>query len=563
MAENLPNLLAEPYKRWSGADSFDAVVVGSGIGGLSVAALLAKYGKKKVLVLERHYTVGGFTHVFHRPGYEWDVGVHYIGELQPGMFLRSMFDDLSDGKLEWADMGPVYDRAVIGEDVFDFPKGTERLKEALLARFPGNSAAIERYFQLVSRVRSSMRLYYLDKALPSFLSFLLGPLLRWRFLRYSDKTLRQVLERLTQNQKLIAVLSSQCGDYGLPPAQASFAIHAIVASHYFEGGFYPIGGAGRIAETIVPVISRAGGRVLSRAEVAEIVIEKGAAVGVRMSADGRVIRAPIVISDAGVGTTFARLVPPAVAERHRLPQLLRSTRPSGAHLCLYVGLKNTAAELGLPKHNLWIYPDEYIDRHYADGLEDPEAAVRSVYISFPSAKDPDFENRCPGRSTIDVIAFASFDAFSQWENTHWKKRPADYEALKAGLAARMLEALYRHVPQVRGKVDVYELSTPLTTRHFANQQHGEIYGLDHGPSRFRQRWLRPRTPIRGLFLTGQDIVSCGVGGSLMGGVVTASAILRRNLIAVIARAARYRGACPSSTRRISRDLAEREGVRTQ
>ena len=186
-----------------------------------------------------------------------------------------------------------------------------------------------------------------------------------------------------------------------------------------------------------------------------------------------------------------------------------------------------------------------------------------VYISFPSAKDPDFENRCPGRATIDVIAFASYDAFSRWEKSQWKKRPAEYEALKQRLAARMLEILYRHVPQVRGKVDMYELSTPLSTRHFANQEHGEIYGLDHRPSRFRQRWLRPRTPIPGLFLTGQDIVSCGVAGALVGGVVTASAILRRNLIAVIARATRYRGACPSSTRRISRDLAEREGVRTQ
>ena len=216
------------------------------------------------------------------------------------------------------------------------------------------------------------------------------------------------------------------------------------------------------------------------------------------------------------------------------------TRPSGAHLCLYLGLKATASELGLPKYNFGSIPDADIDRMFAEGLESPESACRAAYISFPAAKDPDFENRCPGRTTIDVIGFVSYDAFARWEESQWKKRPADYEALKERLSAKLLDILYKYVPQVRGKIDVYELSTPLTTRHFANQPHGEIYGIDHTPSRFRQRWLRPQTPIPGLFLTGQDIASCGVAARLIGGVLTASAILRKNLIATIIKSGRER-----------------------
>ena len=510
MVETSSKPVAESYKRWSGTDAFDAIVIGSGIGGLSAAALLAKYGKRRVLVLERHYAVGGFTHVFRRPGYEWDVGVHYLGDLEPGGFLRSLFDDLSEETLEWADMGPVYDRSVIGEEVFDFPKGKEQLIAALVDRFPGEQAAIEGYFQLVERVAKSTRLFFMDKSLPSFVSLVLGPFLRRRFLRDADRTLGEVLDGLTANKLLKAVLSTQCGDYGLPPCEASFAIHAMVANHYLEGGYYPIGGAARIAETIIPVIEAAGGRVLSRADVGQIVVENGRAIGVQMAADGRVIRAPLVISDAGVANTFGRLLPPAIAERHGLSERLKMTRPSGAHLCLYLGLKATASELGLPKYNFWIYPDADIDRMFAEGLESPESACRAAYISFPAAKDPDFENRCPGRTTIDVIGFVSYDAFARWEESQWKKRPADYEALKERLSAKLLDILYKYVPQVRGKIDVYELSTPLTTRHFANQPHGEIYGIDHTPSRFRQRWLRPQTPIPGLFLTGQDIASCGV-----------------------------------------------------
>lgn len=108
--------IAEPYKRYPVREPYDAIVIGSGIGGLGAAALLANQGGWRVLVLERHYTAGGYTHVFRRPGYEWDVGVHYIGDVQPGTVLRAVFDEVTGGRLGWADMGEVYDRVVIGDD---------------------------------------------------------------------------------------------------------------------------------------------------------------------------------------------------------------------------------------------------------------------------------------------------------------------------------------------------------------------------------------------------------------------------------------------------------------
>ncbi len=539
----------KPYRRHPPGDAFDAIVIGSGIGGLAAAALLARYGGRKVLVLERHYTPGGFTHVFHRPGYEWDVGVHYIGNVQPGSMLRAAFDVVGDGNIEWADMGEVYDRIVIGGESYDFPKGRERFRAAMKAYFPGEEAAIDAYLAALREALGGLSGFMAAKALPVAIGALAGPLLGRKTQAWAKRTTREVLEGLTHNLRLIAVLAGQFGDYGLPPAKSSFLVHAMVANHYLGGAWYPVGGSGVFVDAIVPVIQSAGGRLLINAEVAGIVVEADSVVGVRMAPDGATVRAPVVVSDAGVLNTFGRLLPYELARRHGLLRALAAVRPSIAHLCLYVGLRESAQALRLPRHNIWVYPHEDHERSFAAMNDDPDAALPMTFISFPSAKDPDFERRHPGCATIDVVSFAPYAWFERWQDTRWKDRGGEYEALKHRLAQRLLQTLFEQVPQLRGKVDYHELSTPLTTRHFCNYGHGEIYGIEHSPQRFRQRFLKPATPVRGLYLTGQDIVSCGVGGALMGGVLAASAILRRNLLPAIRRSAPRRSESESRAQR--------------
>ncbi len=109
-------------------------------------------------------------------------------------------------------------------------------------------------------------------------------------------------------------------------------------------------------------------------------------------------------------------------------------------------------------------------------------------------------------------------------------RGSEYDELKARFAERMLDDVYAHVPRARGNVAYYELSTPLSTTEFAGYQHGEIYGIEHSPQRFAQTWIKPRTPIGGLYLTGQDVLFCGVGSALMSGVLTAASVLGPSLL---------------------------------
>ena len=512
------------------SESYDAILIGSGMGSLATGVCLAKEGKK-VLILERHYTAGGYTHVFKRRGYEWDVGIHYIGEVnRENSVLKKLFDYVTDGELKWADMGDVYDRIVIGDKIYDFRKGVTAYKDQLKAYFPDEEKAIDRYVDLVFETSKASRKFYAEKAMPKAVQTLMGKSMRKPYLKYASRSTLSVMNELTTNKELIKVLTGQYGDYGLPPAKSSFAMHASISKHYFQGGCFPVGGSSRIVETADPIIQKAGGTILTNAEVKQVVIKDGKATGVEMF-DGKVFSSDCIVSGTGFVNTYTKLISSDYTDKHKINGQMNKVKPSAAHVCLYVGLNGSPEDLKLPKANYWIYPDDLdhdacVDRY----SKNPEAPFPVVYVSFPAAKDPSWPERYPGKSTIDIITVMPFEFFAEWEDTRWKKRGDEYEAVKEKFSQRLLNELYRMEPQLEGKVDHYELSTPITTKHFMNYAHGELYGIDHDPQRYENRFLQPRTPIRNFYLTGQDVVTAGVAGALFAGFLTASAITGKNQV---------------------------------
>ncbi len=521
--------LSKSYKQQKIEDSFDAIIIGSGMGGIATAAFLAKEGKK-VLVLERHYTPGGFTHVFTRNKYEWDVGVHYVGDFhRPTTELHKMFNYISEGRMKWEEMGTPYDIAFFGNDKYEFPAGTDEFRAQMKKYFPGEESAIDEYVNLIYTTQKNQRWFFAEKILPNWLSTFFGNLLRKNGLK-GNKTTLEVLKSLTKNEKLIAVLATQYGDYGLPPSQSSFLMHAALVKHYMKGACYPVGGAQEIFRTVAPTILNNGGEIFTNAEVKEVIVKNGKAVGVKMF-DGKEFFAEVVISDAGVYNTYKNLLPQQEQKNTEAEKMFENLAPSVGHVCLYIGINESNEQLKLGKANYWIFPEQYDhDKNITDYINNPDAPFPVTYISFPSSKDPDWENRLPGRTTIEIVTLSPYAWYEKWKDKRWMKRGEDYNAFKEKLSQRLLEELFKKHPELRGKIDYYELSTPLSTAHFANYQYGEIYGIDHTTKRFDQKLLKPRTPVKNLYLTGQDIVSCGVGGALFSGLITASAVSGKNLL---------------------------------
>ncbi|MCP5090353.1 MAG: NAD(P)/FAD-dependent oxidoreductase [Gammaproteobacteria bacterium] len=500
------------------APEYDAIVIGSGMGGLTTAALLSELGWK-VCVLEQHYTAGGYTHSYERNGYEWDVGVHYIGDVGAQTQTRRMFDFLSDGQLEWAPMDAEYDRFYIGDKVFNAKAGKQEFRDNLLRQFPNERRAIDEYLKLLATSSSALSAFGMGRAMKPWQQSLAQPYIKWKTPDVFFRNTYEVLSELTDDKDLIAVLCGQWGDMGLPPKQSTFMVHAMIARHYLYGGYYPVGGAWKIADNIIPKIQKAGGEVFTYARVSQILVDEGRVTGVEMK-DGHRIECACVISSAGINNTFNHLLPADVVEETGYKKKLAHVQPSFAHLGVYIGLTGTAEQLGLPKTNYWIYPDNDYDAAVDAFLKDKNAPFPVVYISFPSAKDPNYLERHPGTSTIEIVAPAPYEWFAQWHGTIWGKRGESYEAFKAELGDRLMTHMYDKVPQARGKVDYFEISTPLSTDWFGGYQQGELYGLAHTPERMQQKWLRPQTAIKGLWLTGQDILTCGVTGAMMAGMLT-------------------------------------------
>ncbi len=494
---------------------FDYAVIGAGVSGLATSLILAGSGLR-VALIEKAERTAGTIRGFRRRGVQIDTGFHYAGGWGDGecLDLFCRFLGLADRieKLPLAADG--FDTVLCRRPAceFRFPCGPGRLRERLHETFPGERAAIDAYLQEMAQVNAAFPFINIEAD--------------WAGIGAADPrqgpTLQEVLDRLTGNRLLQGLLSVHTLLYGVPPPQAPFALHAIVAGPYYQSAHTLRGGGRSLAEAFDAELARRGVAVFCGDGAEALLLDgEGRPRGVRL-AGGRTLACggcvftahPKILLDL-VPEGFLRPV-----YRKRLQGLNES--PSA---CLLFG---GTGELPAPLRggNLFL-------------LEEPEAAGRlegenpddgPLYVT---AAGPAGENS----STAGFLAISpvSAGATAAWGDTGAGRRPPEYAAFKAEMVRKMRNRLAGFCPDLVRQIRWLEGATPLTLRDYGHSPHGSLYGVRHQAGQFNPH---PQTRLPGLFLAGQAVAAPGVMGAMISAFLACGSIVGHERIQKELRACR-------------------------
>lgn len=495
---------------------FDTIVIGSGAGGLTAALALARIGQR-VLVLEQHSLPGGWCHSFSLNGFLFSPGVHYIGQLHPRGRLRRLYEGLGVANdLTFLELNPDgFDHIIIGGKRFDIPKGLPRYIARLKQEFPAEADKIEPLFRVLQSlanaggIRRSLR----D---------------RWWLLTYGLRSMDHLLNRFgIRDRRLRAVLTMQAGDHGMGPCEAPAALHAAVMAHYFEGAYYPKGGARMLPRAFIRGLRRHGGDIRLSTPVARIVTEPAGrrrrVTGVETE-NGDFLSARQVLSNADPEVTFNGLVGTEHLSR-RLRRRLARTEYSLSAISLFCATNLDLEAKGLDSGNYWFAEEPRVEDLYDLAKQkNPLAAdtLPGIFLTVTTLKDR--AKRSDGLHTLECFAFVSYDAFAAWQDSAYDHRPKAYEVLKTRLTAMMLHRMDQLIPDLSSNLVFSSLGTPLTNAHYIRSTRGNLYGTAKRWNQIGPWSYSPRTEIGGLYLCGASTAAHGVAGATETGIIAAAAV---------------------------------------
>jgi len=487
---------------------------------------LARAGQK-VLVLEQHDVPGGWCHSFYLNGYRFTPGVHYVGLLGPGESTSELYKGLGIANdLVFYRMNPDgFEHCWIGEERFDYPANIDTFSESLSERFPKEKKQIKKYLRLVKNVTTELQLI---PKLKGFWQHLTVPYRTRHMGKFALFSLKRVINWHIKNPLLQKILNIQYGDHGLPPSKAPFPLHCAVMGHYFNGGYYPMGGGGAIVKAMTNGIKKYDSEVWTQRGVKSILLDgerKKKAIGVELE-NGRQLFADRIISNADPGITFLNLVGRENISA-KLLKRLNKTKYSCTSLMLFLTVDMDVKKAGLDSGNIWMLPNRDMDELYNDMqkidiLDGDEFS--GLFISCTTLKDPvSFDGR---NHTIEVITYINHKAFDQFKNEKDHERSSEYIVFKERLTQKIINSLEKVVPGISNNIVHKDLGTPLTNVYYVNTTKGSVYGTEKSFKQIGPFAYKSETEIENLYLCGASILSHGVAGASYSGVETAAKILK-------------------------------------
>lgn len=478
------------------------VVIGSGLGGLSCACILAKNGYK-VTVLEQGMQIGGCLQCFNRGDAVFDTGMHYIGSADKGQPLQTILHYLGvEDDVQLSRLNPLgYDVISLQGEHYKLANGRENFIETLAEKFPECRDELAAYYDLIKLVASSSAMHSLNRNVDLYVSA-----------EYQTRSINEVIDSVVKNPLLRQVLAGIQPLYAGEKDRTPFSTHALITDFYEQSAFRIVGGSSVLADSLAKNIRRMGGEVVVRKKVVRIECDDSRATAV-ITEDGERYPADLIISAIHPMSTIrlidSHLIRPAYRKR------LESMRNTTSAFTVY--LKFSKQQVPYMDNNLYVYRG---DTTWGCEQYNEDTWPKCIlYMHFCHEPNPKYAQ------TGEIITYMSFDEMAPWLGTKRGHRGEDYEKFKKAKAEQLIDALEKEIPGLRDNIEEYYTSTPLTYLDYTGIPGGAMYGVAKDIDMMNMGNISCKTRIPNLLLTGQSTVLHGMLGVLAGSLVTCSEIL--------------------------------------
>ncbi len=506
----------------TGENQFDAVIIGSGLGGLSCAAAFARQGFKP-LVLEKHYIPGGYATTFKRPGgFVFDVSLHStsVGEREGIHNLIPGFPEITD--VEFVPHPNLYRAIYPGYDFRVPQKDLPGYINMLVGYFPEEKQGIEALFEDMEGVAKDIQKLSRAKGKVDMSRFPVD--FPYLFKSYT-KTWGQMMDAHIKNPKLKAIISALWGYYGLPPSKLASIYYALPTIGYLqEGGYYPKGKSQKISDAFVKFIEDRGGKVMLKTRVEEILVKDHTAYGVK-TADGGEYTGKVVVSNANAYDTFHTMMKQDEYLKDYLARMDQFS-VSLSSFQVFLGLKkDLIGEVGITDTEIFCTTGYDPEAEYKAALnaEVEGGFGLTLYDNLYKGYSP------KGKNTVNIIALQGYDHWKKYEADYFKGKKEAYRKEKERMADILIDQVEEMLlPGLRDAIEVKEIGTPLTNVRFTDNYRGAIYGWDQTLDNSGQSRLPHTTPIKNLYLSGAwTSPGHGYGGVLWSGLECFGEIMQR------------------------------------
>lgn len=483
------------------------IIIGSGLGGLSCGTILARNGYD-VTVVEQGARAGGCLQCFVRHGVKFETGMHFIGSARPGEPLHRLLRFLELDNLPLNPLDPDgYNRVKIGGDEFAFPNGREPFIERMASYFPAEKDGIARYMDYVERVAGASRISSTEP-LESVM-----PAEAWLHNRSIDDVLAEIISDDMLRRVLVGDLPLYAAEQGHTP----FSLHAFVMDFYNRSAFRIAGGSDIIADRLTDLIRERGGRVLLNSRATRIVCDNTRATGVEINGS-ELLEADLVLATIHPARLMELLDTPLLRPAFR--RRMSSMRNTPSNFSVY--MKFRPGTVPYMNRNCFSYPggtpwncERYTPAEWPKGY---------LYMHFCPAEPT------PYATNGIALSYMSIDEVAPWSGTHVGHRGDEYLAFKRAKAERLIDTLCHDFPELRGNIECYYTSTPLTYLDYTGTEGGSMYGVAKDIQAGIAGRVPHRTRIPNLLIAGQNINSHGILGVLVGTIVACSEILGEHTV---------------------------------